>query len=82
MATRLIDLGMEVYQRVIAGANRGGKSTCLRSVGLAQPMMRCGIFAPGQSFRANALRSSYVPGGARVGPFLGRWSRSGQEKSD
>jgi MutS domain V len=38
---------------MITGANRGGKSTFLRSVGLAQLMMQCGMFVPAQSFRAN-----------------------------
>jgi DNA mismatch repair ATPase MutS len=38
---------------VITGANRGGKSTFLRSLGLAQLMMQCGMFAPAVSFRAD-----------------------------
>lgn len=38
---------------MITGANRGGKSTFLRSVGLAQLMMRCGQFVPAESFRAD-----------------------------
>jgi hypothetical protein len=38
---------------LITGANQGGKSTFLRSVGLAQLMMQCGMFAPAGSFRAN-----------------------------
>jgi DNA mismatch repair ATPase MutS len=38
---------------VITGANRGGKSTFLRGVGLAQLMMQCGMFVPAESFRAN-----------------------------
>lgn len=38
---------------VITGANRGGKSTFLRSVGLAQLMLQCGMFVPAESFRAN-----------------------------
>lgn len=38
---------------IITGANRGGKSTFLRSVGLAQLMMQCGMFVPAQSFHAN-----------------------------
>ena len=40
-------------QLLITGANQGGKSTFLRSVGLAQLMMQCGMFAPADSFRAN-----------------------------
>ncbi|HTV46526.1 MAG TPA: DNA mismatch repair protein MutS [Stellaceae bacterium] len=38
---------------VITGANQGGKSTFLRSIGLAQLMMQCGMFVPARSFRAN-----------------------------
>ncbi|HEV8712722.1 MAG TPA: hypothetical protein VGX03_07845 [Candidatus Binatia bacterium] len=38
---------------IITGANQGGKSTFLRSVGLAQLMMQCGMFAPAESFCAN-----------------------------
>jgi MutS domain V len=38
---------------VITGANRGGKSTLLRSVGQALLMMQCGMFVPADSFRAN-----------------------------
>ncbi len=38
---------------MITGANQGGKSTFLRSMGLGQLMMQCGMFVPAQSFRAN-----------------------------
>jgi hypothetical protein len=38
---------------VLTGANRGGKSTLLRSVGLAQLMMQCGLFVAARSFRAS-----------------------------
>lgn len=46
-AVRLKDLTM------ITGANRGGKSTFLRSIGLAQLMLQSGMFVAAQSFRAN-----------------------------
>jgi len=38
---------------MITGANQGGKSTFLRSIGLAQLMMQCGMFTPADSFCAN-----------------------------
>jgi len=45
---------------VITGANQGGKSTFLRSVGLAQLMMQTGMFVPAQSFRANVSRGVFT----------------------
>lgn len=41
---------------VTTGANRGGKSTFLRSVGLAQLMMQCGMFVTAQAF-SSSLRT-------------------------
>ncbi len=38
---------------MITGANQGGKSTFLRSVGLAQLMMQAGMFVGADDFRAN-----------------------------
>jgi hypothetical protein len=38
---------------VVTGANRSGLSTFLRSVGVAQLMMQCGMFVPARSFHAN-----------------------------
>jgi DNA mismatch repair ATPase MutS len=38
---------------LITGANQGGKSTFLRSVGLAQLMLQAGMFVAAESFRAN-----------------------------
>lgn len=35
---------------IITGANRGGKSTFLRSVGLAQTMLQCGMFVTADSY--------------------------------
>jgi DNA mismatch repair ATPase MutS len=37
---------------VITGANRGGKTTFLRSIGLAQLFMQCGAFVPAERYRA------------------------------
>jgi DNA mismatch repair ATPase MutS len=38
---------------VITGANQGGKSTFLRSAGIAQLMMQCGLFVAAESLTAN-----------------------------
>ena len=38
---------------IITGANRGGKSTFLRSIGLSQLMMQCGMFVPARSLCSN-----------------------------
>ena len=38
---------------IITGANQGGKSTFLRSIGQAQLMMQCGMFVAAESFSAN-----------------------------
>jgi DNA mismatch repair ATPase MutS len=45
---------------VITGANQGGKSTFLRSVGIAQLMMQCGLFVAADSFTANVCRTIFT----------------------
>jgi len=45
---------------IISGANRGGKSTFLRAVGLSQLMMQCGLFVPAESFRANVCNGIFT----------------------
>ncbi len=45
---------------VITGANQGGKSTFLRSVGLAQLMMQCGMFVAADSFRADVCHGLFT----------------------
>jgi hypothetical protein len=37
---------------IITGANQGGKSSFLRSIGLAQVMMQCGMFVGAETFEA------------------------------
>jgi hypothetical protein len=41
---------------VLTGANRGGKSTLLRAVGLAHLMMQCGMFVAARSFTTGVCR--------------------------
>ncbi len=38
---------------IVTGANSGGKSTFLRSVGLAQLMMQCGMFVTADAYQAS-----------------------------
>ncbi len=45
---------------MITGANQGGKSTFLRSIGLAQLMMQCGMFVPAESFRASVVNGVFT----------------------
>lgn len=45
---------------IITGANQGGKTTFLRSIGLAQLMMQCGMFVPARSFRANVCSGLFT----------------------
>ena len=45
---------------IVTGANQGGKSTFLRSIGLAQLMMQCGMFVPAESFSANVCRGLFT----------------------
>lgn len=45
---------------VVTGANQGGKSTFLRSVGLAQLMMQAGMFVGADAFRANVCAGVFT----------------------
>jgi DNA mismatch repair ATPase MutS len=45
---------------IITGANQGGKSTFLRSIGLAQLMMQCGMFVPAQAFCSNICTNLFT----------------------
>ena len=45
---------------IITGANQGGKSTFLRSIGQAQLMMQCGMFVAAESFGANICNGIFT----------------------
>lgn len=45
---------------IITGANQGGKSTFLWSMGLSLLMMQCGMFVPAQSFSANTCSALFT----------------------
>jgi len=45
---------------IITGANQGGKSIFLRSIGLAQMMMQCGMFVAAESFDAELCTSLFT----------------------
>ena len=45
---------------IITGANQGGKSTFLRSIGLAQLMMQCGTFVAAEDFCANICEAIFT----------------------
>lgn len=45
---------------VITGPNQGGKTTFLRSLGVAQLMMQAGMFVPAESFSANVCTALFT----------------------
>jgi DNA mismatch repair ATPase MutS len=45
---------------IITGANQGGKSSFLRSVGLAQVMMQCGMFVGAEKFQAELCPACFT----------------------
>jgi hypothetical protein len=54
----------------ITGANQGGKSTFLRSIGIAQLMMQCGLFVAARSFQANVCRGVFTHYGREEDPGM------------
>ncbi|MGH8291044.1 MAG: MutS-related protein [Steroidobacteraceae bacterium] len=45
---------------MITGANRGGKTTFMRGVGLAQVLMQCGAFVPAEEYRAGVCKGIFT----------------------
>lgn len=60
---------------VITGANQGGKSTFLRSVGLAHLMLQCGMFVGAGTFRASLCEGLFTHYRREEDPTLqrGKW---------
>jgi DNA mismatch repair ATPase MutS len=59
VVSNTLDAG-ESRLMVVTGANQGGKSSFLRSIGLAQLMMQCGMFVGAASFSANLCEGLYT----------------------
>jgi len=63
LSTRAVGTDIDADGRrlvMITGANQGGKSTFLRSAGVAQLMMQCGMFGPAESLRASVCRGVFT----------------------
>lgn len=45
---------------IVTGANQGGKSTFLRSIGIAQVMMQCGLFVAAEEYRSGIFTSVFT----------------------
>ena len=52
---------------IVTGANQGGKTTFLRSLGLAHLMTQCGMFAPAARLEINVVERPLHPFQARGG---------------
>lgn len=69
---------------IVTGANQGGKSTFLRSIGIAQVMMQCGLFVAAESYESGIFpgffthftrREDSAMNSGRLDEELGRMSR-------
>lgn len=69
---------------IVTGANQGGKSTFLRSIGIAQVMMQAGLFVAAESFESGIFSSLFTHftrredsemNSGRLDEELGRMSR-------
>ena len=56
-----LTLSREKHILVISGANAGGKSVCLKTVGLLQYMLQCGLLIPaGENSETGLFRSIFI----------------------
>jgi len=69
---------------IVTGANQGGKSTFLRSIGIAQVMLQCGLMVAAESFESGIFPSLFTHftrredsemNSGRLDEELGRMSR-------
>jgi len=63
MERRVVSNSIDENQKslvVITGANQGGKSSFLRSVGLAQLMMQCGMFVGAEAFEGELCSALFT----------------------
>ena len=63
MEARVVGNSVEAGSKnltIITGANQGGKSSFLRSIGLAQIMMQCGMFVGAESFAADVCPALFT----------------------
>jgi MutS domain V len=63
MGQRIVENSLTAKGRemiFVTGANQGGKTTFLRSVGLSQLMMQCGMFVPAETLRANTCSGVFT----------------------
>jgi len=61
--TKVVGNDLEALDKqlvVVTGANQGGKTTFLRSIGQAQLMMQAGMFVGAEAFRANLCQSLFT----------------------
>ncbi len=50
----------DIMLLIVTGANQGGKSTFLRSIGIAQVMMQCGLMVTAESYESGIFPSFFT----------------------
>lgn len=60
LPTRNDLISKDQWLYIITGANQGGKSTYLRSIGIAQVMMQCGMFVAASGYESNLYDNLFM----------------------
>ncbi len=63
MGAQVVGNDLATYHQslyIVTGANQGGKTTFLRSIGQAQLMMQCGMFVPAESYVSHICSGVYT----------------------